>query len=148
MEGNPDNLRPVFFMTPSVMAHLKAQTADAGGFIPAAGNIAGGASTIMGHPAFHTTQLDALTTVLAATYFGDADANDTLASVSPILMADASDIVMCSWAGVSVSVDPFTENLKGVVRIVCDAYFDGAIRRNGSGALLAGLTADTVVTGA
>ena len=113
LEGNPDNLRPVFFMTPSVMAHLKAQTADAGGFIPAAGNIAGGASTIMGHPAFHTTPMDALTTGLAATYFGDADANDTLASVSPILMADASDIVMCSWAGVSVSVDPFTENLKG-----------------------------------
>lgn len=147
LEGNPDNLRPAFFMTPSVMAHLKAQTADTGGFIPAAGNIAGGASTIMGHPAYHTTQLDALTTVVAATYFGDADPNDTLESVSPILMADASDIVMCSWAGVSVSVDPFTENLKGVVRIVCDAYFDGAIRRNGSGALLAGLTANLQGTG-
>lgn len=147
LEGNPDNLRPVFFMTPALLAHLKAQTADAGGFIPAAGNIAGGASTIMGHPAYHTTQLDALTGKLSATFFGDADANDTIASVSPIVMVDASDIVMCSWAGVSVSVDPFTENLKGVVRIVADAYFDGKIRRNGSGCILGGLTADTVFTG-
>jgi len=145
--GNPDNLRPVFFMTPALMAHLKAQTADAGGFIPAAGNIAGGASTIMGHPAYHTGQLAALTGKLGATFFGDADANDTIASVSPIVMCDASDIVMCTWAGVSVSVDPFTENLKGVVRIVADAYFDGKIRRNGSGAILAGLTADTAMTG-
>ena len=144
--GNPDNLRPVFFMTPAVMAHLKAQTADTGGFIPAAGNIAGGASTIMGHPAYHTGQLDALAaTSLSATFFGDNDANDTIAS-SPIVMCDASDIVMCTWAGVSVSVDPFSENLKGVVRIVCDAYFDGKIRRNGSGAILAGLTADTAAT--
>ena len=147
LEGNPDNLRPVFFMTPAVLAHLKSQTADTGGFIPAAGNIAGGASTIMGHPAYHTTQLDALTGELAATFFGEADANDTLSSISPILMADASDIVMCSWAGVSVSVDPFTENLKGVVRIVADAYFDGKIRRNGSGCLLAGLTANLAHTG-
>ena len=147
LEGNPDNLRPVFFMTPALMAHLKAQTADAGGFIPAAGNIAGGASTIMGHPAFHTTQLAALTAKLGATFFGDADANDTIASVSPIIMCDASDIVLCTWAGVSVSVDPYTENLKGVVRIVADAYFDGKIRRNGSGAILGGLTANTAMTG-
>jgi len=145
LEGNPDNLRPVFFMTPAVMAHLKAQTADTGGFIPAAGNIAGGASTIMGHPAFHTTQLSNLTGKLSATFFGDDDATDTIAA-SPIVMCDASDIVMCTWAGVSVSVDPFTENLKGVVRIVADAYFDGKIRRNGSGAILAGLTADTAAT--
>ena len=146
LEGNPDNLRPVFFMTPALLAHLKAQTADAGGFIPAAGNIAGGASTIMGHPAYHTTQISALTGKLAATFFGEADANDTLTSFSPILMADASDIVMCTWAGVSVSVDPFTENLKGVVRIVADAYFDGKIRRNGSGCILPGLTADLLHT--
>lgn len=146
LEGNPDNLRPVYFMTPALLAHLKAQTADAGGFIPAAGNIAGGASSIMGHPAFHTTQLTALTGKLSSTFFGDTDANDTIASVSPIIMADASDIVMCSWAGVSVSVDPFTENLKGVVRIVADAYFDGKIRRNGSGCILGGLTANTAAS--
>ena len=146
LEGNPDNLRPVFFMTPALLAHLKSQTADAGGFIPAAGNIAGGASTIMGHPAFHTTQIDALTGKLAADFFGEADADDTLSSVSPIVMADASDIVLCSWAGVSVSVDPYTENLKGVVRIVADAYFDGKIRRNGSGCILAGLTANLTHT--
>ena len=145
LEGNPDNLRPVFFMTPALMAHLKAQTADAGGFIPAAGNIAGGASTIMGHPAYHTGQLAALTDQLSSTFFGDTDLTDTITS-SPIVMCDASDIVMCTWAGVSVSVDPFTENLKGVVRIVADAYFDGKIRRNGSGAILAGLTADTDAT--
>lgn len=147
LQGNPDNLRPVFCMTPAVMAFLKGQTADAGGFMPAVGNIAGGASTIMGHAAYHTTQIDALTGKLAADFFGDADANDTLSSVSPIIMADASDIFLCTWAGISVSVDPYTENLKGVVRIVADAYFDGKIRRNGSGAILAGLTSDLAATG-
>jgi len=144
LEGNPDNLRPVFLMTPGLMAFLKGQTADAGGFIPASGNITGGASTVLGHPAYATTVLSDITK-LSATYFGDSDANDTIA-VSPIIMADASDIFMCSWAGISVSIDPYTEGLKGVVRIVADAYFDGKIRRNGSGALLGGLKVDTAPT--
>lgn len=143
LEGNPDNLRPVFFMTPGLLAFLKGQTADAGGFIPAAGNIVGGASTVLGHPAYASTVIDNET--ILSSYFGDTDANDTVA-VSPIIMADASDIFLCTWAGISVSVDPYTENLKGVVRIVADAYFDGKIRRNGSGAFLGGLKVNTAPT--
>jgi len=143
LDGNPDNLRPVFFMTPGLLAFLKGQTADAGGFIPAAGNIVGGASTVLGHPAYATTVIGNET--ILSSYFGDTDADDTV-DVSPIIMADASDIFVCTWAGISVSVDQYTESLKGVVRIVADAYFDGKIRRNGSGAFLGGLKVDTAAT--
>jgi hypothetical protein len=130
-------------MTPGLLAFLKGQTADAGGFIPAAGNIVGGASAVLGHPAYATTVINNET--ILSSYFGDTDANDTVA-VSPIIMADASDIFVCTWAGISVSVDQYTESLKGVVRIVADAYFDGKIRRNGSGAFLGGLKVDTAPT--
>ena len=76
--------------------------------------------------------------------FGDTDANDTI-SVSPIICADASDIFMCTWAGISINVDVYTEALKGVVRVIADAYMDGNIRRPGSAAFLGGLQVDTAL---
>ena len=80
----------------------------------------------MGRPAFITSNMND-ETVLSAAAFGDTDADDTI-SVSPIICADASDIFMCTWAGISINVDVYTEALKGVVGIA-DAYMDGNIRR-------------------
>ena len=53
---------------------------------------------------------------------------------------------MCSWAGISINVDVYTEALRGVVRVIADAYLDGNLRRPGSAALLGGLQVDTAYT--
>ena len=119
--------------------HLLAKTADAGGMIQAANF----QEQLMGRPAYITSNVKDLT--ILSSVLGDTDADDTIA-VSPIICADASDIFMCSWAGISVNVDVYTEALKGVVRVIADAYLDGNIRRTGSGAYLTGLDADTAYT--
>ena len=136
LAGNPDDLRRAFFLTPELYGHLLGQTADGGGMIQAANF----QEQLMGRPAYITTQISN-ETMLSAEAFGDADANDTIAC-SPIICADASDIFVCTWAGLSINVDIYTEALKGVVRVIADGYMDGNIRRNGSGAILGGLTAD------
>ena len=116
--------------------HLLAQTADAGGMIQAAAG-----EQVLGHPAFVTTNVKNAS-FETLEYFGDTDTNDTV-TASPIMCVDASDIFMCTWAGLSINVDVYTEALKGVVRVIADGYMDGNIRRSGSGALAAGLTVDT-----
>ena len=141
LAGNPDDVRRAFFLTPEMYSHLMAQTADAGGMIQAANF----QEQLMGRPAYMTTQISN-ETILASAGFGEVDANDTV-SVSPIILADASDIMVCTWAGLSVNVDVYTESLKGVVRVICDGYMDGNIRRAGSGAFLGGLTVNTAHTG-
>lgn len=134
--GNPDDLNRAFFMSPEIYGHLLAQTADAGGMIQAAAG-----EQVLGHPAFVTTNVKNAT-FETLEYFGDTDTNDTLVA-SPIMCVDASDIFMCTWAGISINVDVYTEALKGVVRVIADGYMDGNIRRVGSGALAAGLTVET-----
>lgn len=136
LAGNPDDLRRAFFLTPELYGHLLGQTADGGGMIQAANF----QEQLMGRPAYITTQISN-ETLLSSEAFGDADSNDTI-SCSPIICADASDIFVCTWAGLSINVDIYTEALKGVVRVIADGYMDGNIRRNGSGAILGGLTAD------
>ena len=138
--GNPDDIRRAFFLTPEMYGHLLAQTADAGGMIQAAGF----QEQLMGRPAYITTQISN-ETGLSSEFFGDGDANDTI-SVSPVICADASDIMVCTWAGLSINVDIYTEALKGVVRVIADGYMDGNIRRTGSGAILGGLQATTTYT--
>lgn len=140
LAGNPDDLNRAFFLTPEMYGYLLGQTADGGGMIQAA-NLQ---EQLMGRPAFITTNIDDKT-VLTAAAFGDNDVNDTV-SVSPIICADASDIFMCTWAGLSINVDVYTEALKGVVRVIADGYMDGNLRRLGSAALLGGLQVDTTPT--
>jgi len=137
LAGNPDDLRRAFFMTPQIYGHLLGQTADAGGMIQA-GNLQ---EQVMGHPAFMSTNI-ADFAFETLEYFGDSDTNDTI-NASPIMCVDASDIMICTWAGLSIQVDVFTEALKGVVRVIADGYMDGNLRRAGSGAIAAGLTVDT-----
>ena len=139
LAGNPDDLNRAFFLHPDMYGHLLAKTADAGGMIQAANF----QEQLMGRPAYITSNVKDLT--ILSSVLGDTDADDTIA-VSPIICADASDIFMCSWAGISVNVDVYTEALKGVVRVIADAYLDGNIRRTGSGAYLTGLDADTEYT--
>ena len=134
--GNPDDLNRAFFMSPEIYGHLLGQTADAGGMIQAAAG-----EQVLGHPAFVTTNVKNAS-FETLEYFGDTDTNDTI-TASPIMCVDASDIFMCTWAGLSINVDVYTEALKGVVRVIADGYMDGNIRRSGSGALAAGLTVDT-----
>ena len=98
----------------------------------------------MGRPAYVTTNV-ADEVILSSAAFGDTDANDTI-TVSPIICADASGIFMCSWAGISINVDVYTEALRGVVRVIADAYLDGNLRCNGSAAMLGGLQVDTAYT--
>lgn len=136
LAGNPDDLRRAFFLTPELYGHLLGQTADGGGMIQAANF----QEQLMGRPAYITTQISN-ETMLSSEAFGDADANDTI-PCSPIICADASDIFVCTWAGLSINVDIYTEALKGVVRVIADGYMDGNIRRTGSGAILGGLTAN------
>ena len=136
LAGNPDDLNRAFFLTPELYGHLLGQTADAGGMIQAANF----QEQLMGRPAYITTQIRD-EEILSSEGFGDSDINDKL-DVSPIICADVSDIFVCTWAGLSINVDIYTEALKGVVRVIADGYMDGNIRRTGSGAFLGGLTAN------
>lgn len=137
MDGNPDDLRRAFFLTPTMYAHLLSQTADGGGMIQAANM----QEQILGHPAYTSTNI-ATRAFETLEYFGDNDTNDTI-NASPLMCVDASDIFVCTWAGLSINVDIYTEALKGVVRVIADGYMDGNLRRAGSGAIAAGLTVDT-----
>lgn len=136
LAGNPDDLNRAFFLAPEIYGHLLGQTADAGGMIQAAAG-----EQLLGHPAFVTTNVKNAS-FETLEYFGDTDTNDSV-TASPIMCVDASDIFMCTWAGLSINVDVYTEALKGVVRVIADGYMDGNIRRVGSGAIAAGLAEDT-----
>jgi HK97 family phage major capsid protein len=136
LAGNPDDLNRAFFLAPEIYGHLLGQTADAGGMIQAAAG-----EQLLGHPAFVTTNVKNAS-FETLEYFGDTDTADTV-TASPIMCVDASDIFMCTWAGLSINVDVYTEALKGVVRVIADGYMDGNIRRVGSGAIAAGLAQDT-----
>ena len=136
LAGNPDDLNRAFFMTPQIYGHLLGQTADAGGMIQAAAG-----EQVLGHRAFVTTNIGDFG-FETLEYFGDTDTADTV-NASPIMCLDASDIFMCTWAGLSINVDVYTEALKGVVRVIADGYMDANLRRIGSGAVAAGLTVDT-----
>lgn len=137
LAGNPDDLRRAFFLTPEMYGHLLGQTADAGGMIQAANF----QEQMLGHPAYTSTNI-ADFAFETLEYFGDSDTADTI-TASPIMCVDASDIFVCTWAGLSINVDTYTEALKGVVRVIADGYMDGNLRRAGSGAIAAGLTVDT-----
>ena len=140
LAGNPDDISRAFFLHPDMYGHLLGQTADGGGMIQAATF----QEQLMGRPAYVSTQIS--DEEILASLMGETDANDTL-SVKPIICADASDIFVCTWAGLSINVDVYTEALKGVVRVIADGYMDGNIRRTGSGAFAPGLLVDTVHTG-
>ena len=42
---------------------------------------------------------------------------------------DFNDLVIGSWSGVDILVDPYSQSINGKVRIVVSAYFDAKPRR-------------------
>ena len=140
LAGNPDSISSgLSSCTLTCMGISLAKTADAGGNIQAANF----QEQLKGRPAFITTNMND-ETVLSSAAFGDADANDTI-SVSPIICADASDIFMCTWAGISINVDVYTEALKGVVRSLMLTWM-ATFCRPGSAAFLEAWQVDTAYT--
>lgn len=137
---NPAGANLAILMDPTMAAALKGVSQSAGGQILNVGN------EILGYPVFTSTNV-ANQTVVAQTYFTSTitDANDTVVT-RPIFFLDPADIFYATFGNLDVTIDGFTEAHKGVVRLIADYYADGAIRRNGSGRVLHGLTANTTPT--
>ena len=49
-----------------------------------------------------------------------------------VLVGNFADYVIGQWGGIDLTVDPYTQAANGKVRLVINAYFDGAKRRNGA----------------
>ncbi len=56
----------------------------------------------------------------------------TTTSVAPkgIVAGDFSDLVIAQWGGLDITVDPYSQATNGKVRLVVNAYFDAAKRRD------------------
>ena len=131
---NPAGANLALLMDPTMAAYLKGVSQSAGGQIANVGN------EILGYPVFTSTNVGTKA-VTAKTYFsGISDASDA-ATVRPIYFLDPADIFYATFGNLDVVIDPYTSAHTGVVRLIADYYADGAIRRTGSGRLLAGLTA-------
>lgn len=46
-----------------------------------------------------------------------------------VVLGNWSDYVIAQWGGIELTVDPYTKAVDGCVRLVVNAYFDGAARR-------------------
>ena len=46
-----------------------------------------------------------------------------------VALANWSDLLICQWGGIDLTVDPYTQAANGKVRIVVNAYFDAKFRR-------------------
>lgn len=46
-----------------------------------------------------------------------------------VIMGNWSDLVIGQWGGIDLTVDPYTQAAKGMVRLVINAYFDAKPRR-------------------
>lgn len=64
---------------------------------------------------------------------GEVEGYDVLCSSAVaskgIVMGNFSDFVIGQWAGIDLTVDPYTQAANGKVRLVVNAYFDGKPRR-------------------
>jgi HK97 family phage major capsid protein len=49
-----------------------------------------------------------------------------------LVLGDFRDYVIAQWGGIDVTVDPYTQAVNGVIRLVVNAYFDAKPRREGS----------------
>ena len=139
LSQNPSGQNLAMLMDPTMASFLKQVSQSSGGAILNSGN------EILGYPVFTSTNA-ATQTVVADTYFsGITDTNDTI-SIRPIFFLDPADIFYAVFGQLDVTIDPYTSAHTGVVRLIADYYADGAIRRTGSGRILAGLTANTTPT--
>ena len=39
-------------------------------------------------------------------------------------LSDFSNIVVGSWGGIEITIDPYTQATKGCIRLIINAYFD------------------------
>lgn len=131
---NPAGANLALLMDPTMAASLKNVSQSAGG------PIANVSNEILGYRVFTSTNVSAKT-VVAKTYFSGITSTTNETSVRPIYFLDPADIFYATFGNLDVTIDGFTEAHKGVVRLIADYYADGAIRRTGSGRILAGLTA-------
>lgn len=139
LSQNPSGQNLAMLMDPTMASFLKQVSQSSGGAILNSGN------EILGYPVFTSTNATTKT-VVADTYFsGITDTDDTLV-VRPIYFLDPADIFYAVFGQLDVTIDPYTSAHTGVVRLIADYYADGAIRRTGSGRILAGLTANTTPT--
>ena len=55
--------------------------------------------------------------------------NTNQVSSDKVYFGDWSQAMFCTWAGISVLVDPYTQATSGLVRIVADMYCDVGVRQ-------------------
>ena len=135
LSQNPAGQSLALLMDPTMASYLKGVESSAGGQVANLNN------NVLGFPVFTSTNVKQQT-VVADTYFSGISSTSTETAVRPILFLDPSDIFYAVFGGLDVTVDPYTDAHKGQVRLIADYYADGAIRRVGSGRILAGLTAN------
>lgn len=65
---------------------------------------------------------------------GELDGMPTFVTTacSGILYGNLKDYVLGQWGNINITIDPYSQELNGYVRLVIDANFDGGIRRAGS----------------
>jgi hypothetical protein len=47
-----------------------------------------------------------------------------------MVAGDFSDLVIAQWGGLDITVDPYSQATNGKVRLIVNAYFDAAKRRD------------------
>ena len=135
LSQNPAGQSLALLMDPTMASFLKGVESSAGGQVANLNN------NVLGFPVFTSTNVKQQT-VVADTYFSGISSTTNETDIRPILFLDPSDIFYAVFGGLDVTVDPYTDAHKGQVRLIADYYADGAIRRVGSGRILAGLTAN------
>lgn len=135
LSQNPAGQNLAMLMDPTMASYLKGVESSAGGQVANLNN------TVLGFPVFTSTNVETQS-VVAKTYFSGITSTTNTTTVRPIFFLDPADIFYATFGNLDVTIDGFTEAHKGVVRLIADYYADGAIRRTGSGRILAGLTAN------
>lgn len=62
--------------------------------------------------------------------FGSPTYVTSAVAESAFVAGDFSDLVIAQWGGLDITVDPYSQATSGKVRLVINAYFDAAKRRN------------------
>ena len=135
LSQNPVGQNLALLMDPTMASYLKGVESSAGGQVANLNN------NVLGFPVFTSTNVKQQT-VVADTYFSGIASTSNETDIRPIMFLDPADIFFAVFGNLDLTIDPFTQAHTGVVRLVADYYADGAIRRTGSGRILAGLTAN------
>lgn len=62
--------------------------------------------------------------------FGSPTYVTSAVAESAFVAGDFSDLVIAQWGGLDITVDPYSQATNGKVRLIVNAYFDAAKRRN------------------